>query len=62
MQQHKPLGQKHKMKGKSDVVTTTIKLEDLPKDIAPTPSVLCVQAMVLSFEDSVQSSTVGPKP
>jgi hypothetical protein len=59
MQQHKPLVQKHKMMGKLDVVTTMSRLEDLPKDIAPIPSVLCVQAMVLSREGSVQSSIVG---
>jgi hypothetical protein len=60
MQKHKPLGQKHKMKDKSDVVITTSKLEDLPKDIAPTPRVMCVQTMVLSRDSFVQSSIVGP--
>jgi hypothetical protein len=59
MQQQKPLGQKLKMKVKLDVVTTTSKVEDILKFMVPTPSVLCVQAMVLSREGSVQSSIVG---
>jgi hypothetical protein len=50
------------MKGKSYVVTTTSKLEDLPKDNAPTPSVLCVQAVVLSRQAGVQSSMGVPNP